>query len=144
MLESPTMPAAGHGRPARPRRTSGKPIQAQGVWHGSVRRADAPTAGKAPPHRPRNHLEFGEKMLRWMSRNLWQSAEKRTDLSFVLYTRAGCPLCEKAEKVLRQAQRAFHFPLEIVDIKSDGDLSARYGDCVPVVTVNGKLRFRGA
>jgi hypothetical protein len=34
--------------------------------------------------------------------------------------------------------------LATVDVDSDPELVARHGDCVPVVTVNGKVRFRGA
>jgi hypothetical protein len=30
-----------------------------------------------------------------------------------------------------------------VDVEGDPELAARYGDSVPVVTVNGKVRFRG-
>jgi hypothetical protein len=34
--------------------------------------------------------------------------------------------------------------LDVVDVDSDAELAARYGDQVPVVVVNGKVRFRGA
>ena len=32
---------------------------------------------------------------------------------------------------------------QMVDIDQDPELSKRYTDCVPVVEVNGKVRFRG-
>ena len=35
------------------------------------------------------------------------------------------------------------FALEAVDVDTDPQLAARFGECVPVVTVNGKVRFRG-
>lgn len=68
----------------------------------------------------------------------------RTDLHFVLFTRAGCHLCETAWQLLDEARRRHGFTLEAVDVDSSPELAARHGDCVPVVTVNGKLRFRGA
>ena len=37
-----------------------------------------------------------------------------------LYTRAGCHLCEEAERVLRQEQAAAGFGLELVDIDQIG------------------------
>jgi glutaredoxin len=69
---------------------------------------------------------------------------RRTDLTFVLYTRRGCHLCEVAWQTLQQARRRYGFTLESVDVDSAEELTIRYGTCVPVVTVNGRLRFRGA
>jgi glutaredoxin len=69
---------------------------------------------------------------------------RRADLHLVLYTRAGCHLCDTARQVLDEARRRHHFALETVDVDSSPELAERYGNCVPVVTVNGKLRFRGA
>jgi glutaredoxin len=63
--------------------------------------------------------------------------------SVVMYTRQGCHLCEDAWKVLDSAQKRFGFRLESMDVDGDPDLAAQYGTCVPVVLVNGKLRFRG-
>jgi glutaredoxin len=60
-----------------------------------------------------------------------------------LYTRRGCHLCATAWECLRRAQRRRRFTLTVVDVDTDPDLVARYGDCVPVVTVNDKVRFRG-
>jgi glutaredoxin len=65
------------------------------------------------------------------------------DLQVVLYTRRGCHLCESALSCLNDAGRQFRFPLSIVDVDSDPDLAAQFGELVPVVTVNGKVRFRG-
>ena len=69
---------------------------------------------------------------------------RRTDLSFVLYTRRGCHLCDTAWQILDEARRRHGFALEAVDVDSSEELVSRYGNCVPVVTVNGRLRFRGA
>ena len=46
-------------------------------------------------------------------------------------------------KVLKEAQRRFGFAIEEVDIDRDPDLLAKFNTEVPVVTVNGKVRFRG-
>jgi glutaredoxin len=61
----------------------------------------------------------------------------------VVYTRRGCHLCECAEEALRRAQRRYGFALEEADVDGTADLLERYGEMVPVVTVNGKVRFRG-
>lgn len=61
----------------------------------------------------------------------------------VLYTRQGCHLCEDALELLGRERERFGFVLETIDVDTQSELAAKYGECVPVVTVNGKLRFRG-
>jgi glutaredoxin len=61
----------------------------------------------------------------------------------VVYTRQGCHLCEQAWAQLDQARRDHGFALDTVDVDTDPDLVSRYGGCVPVVLVNGRVRFRG-
>ena len=65
-------------------------------------------------------------------------------LQFVVYTRRGCHLCDAALERLSVARVRHGFGLEVVDVDTDPELVARHGNCVPVVTVNGKVRFRGA
>jgi hypothetical protein len=60
-----------------------------------------------------------------------------------MYHREGCHLCEGAWELLRRAQARHRFTLTAVDVDRDPDLAARYGQDVPVVTVDGKVRFRG-
>jgi glutaredoxin len=60
----------------------------------------------------------------------------------ILYTRAGCHLCEEARDVLDEYARWLPEIVE-VDIDHDPRLVERYGKCVPVVTCDGKVRFRG-
>jgi hypothetical protein len=61
----------------------------------------------------------------------------------ILYSRTGCHLCDDAWDRLQAAQRRYGFALRRTDIDRDPDLAAAYGSCVPVVQVNGKVRFRG-
>ena len=61
----------------------------------------------------------------------------------VLYTRQGCHLCDVAAEVLTLHGLKF----ASVDIDNDPsaepELRARYNECVPVVVIDGKVRFRG-
>jgi hypothetical protein len=61
-----------------------------------------------------------------------------------MYTRRGCHLCDAAWEQLEAARRRYGFALTAQDVDADAALKAEHGDCVPVVTVNGKVRFRGA
>jgi glutaredoxin len=60
----------------------------------------------------------------------------------VLYTRAGCHLCEEARAVLDRYS-GYLPPITEVDIDKDPDLIGRFSTCVPVVELDGKVRFRG-
>ena len=57
----------------------------------------------------------------------------------VLYTRRDCHLCEVAKDTLMQHG---YLPEE-VDIDEDPELRSRFDCCVPVVEIDGKIRFRG-
>jgi glutaredoxin len=64
---------------------------------------------------------------------------KRLPIEAVLYTRKGCHLCEDAKGVLAAEGVA----VREVDVDDDPGLQARYGECVPVLEIAGKVRFRG-
>jgi len=74
---------------------------------------------------------------------LLRRRRRRPDLHFTLFTRQACHLCDDAEAVLRQAQQRYGFDLETKDVDAKPEWVEQYGDCVPVVLVNGKVRFRG-
>jgi glutaredoxin len=57
----------------------------------------------------------------------------------VLYTRSGCHLCDQAKSLLE----SYGLWIRIVDIDLDPQLAERYGQCVPVVVIDGRERFRG-
>ena len=59
----------------------------------------------------------------------------------VLYTRAGCHLCQDAEAVLVRARTQMSFELRLVDIDADPELADRYGVRVPVVAIDGVEHF---
>jgi glutaredoxin len=82
-------------------------------------------------------------MLAWLWR--WWRGRRGglTHLRVVMYTRRGCHLCEDAWTLLQRECGRCGFALEAVDVDTDPELAERYGREVPVVTVNGKVRFRG-
>jgi len=57
----------------------------------------------------------------------------------ILYTRLGCHLCDDALAVLSR----FGLQPQLIDIDTDPALRERYTNCVPVVEIDGKERFRG-
>lgn len=60
-------------------------------------------------------------------------------LQAVVYSRRQCHLCEEAIHLLR----GHGVKLEIIDIDSDESLRDKFDQCVPVIAINGKIRFRG-
>jgi glutaredoxin len=60
-----------------------------------------------------------------------------------MYTRRGCHLCDDAWGLLQRERGRYGFTLEAVDVDTEAELAERYGTEVPVVVVNGKVRFRG-
>ena len=64
-------------------------------------------------------------------------------LRITLYTREGCHLCDAAWDLLQRQRRRYGFHLSHIDIDRDPQLATLYEESVPVVTVNGKVRFRG-
>jgi glutaredoxin len=74
---------------------------------------------------------------------LFRSAPRAGHLTFTVYTRAQCCCCHKAIDILKVAQRRHGFQIDLVDIDTDPELAAKYNTEVPVVAVDGKVRFRG-
>ncbi len=69
--------------------------------------------------------------------------DRRTQSNIVMYTRQGCHLCEQAWQLLERAQKRYGFSLQQIDVDDDPQLVRDYGECVPVVMIDGKVRFRG-
>jgi glutaredoxin len=59
----------------------------------------------------------------------------------VLYGKPGCHLCEDARAVVLAAAARRDLELEEVDISIDPELHRRYGERIPVVTLDGEEAF---
>jgi len=79
----------------------------------------------------------------WNWLTSWWGRKKRLHGEIVMYTRQGCHLCEQAWEKLERARQRYGFALRQVDVDGDPRLAQEYGECVPVVTINGRVRFRG-
>jgi hypothetical protein len=79
----------------------------------------------------------------WQRIRTWLAPAPRADIRVVVYTRANCSLCDEASAFLEAERRRFGFALEWIDIATDAKLTALHGDWIPVVEVNGVVRFRG-
>ena len=61
----------------------------------------------------------------------------------LFYTRRGCHLCDEAWEIVEAAQKRHGFTVERIDVDADPALTEEHGECVPVVAIDGKVRFRG-
>ncbi|MEW4527151.1 glutaredoxin family protein [Maioricimonas sp. JC845] len=73
----------------------------------------------------------------WQPRELGDRFE-----SLVFYTKEACPLCDEAREVLSR-YRQYLPPVVEVDIETDPQIREQFCTCVPVVEVDGRVRFRG-
>ena len=80
----------------------------------------------------------------WTWLKSWWRTTPSPHRDIVMYTRKGCHLCEQAGEELERARQRYGFAFRTVDVDGDPALVRQYGECVPVVTVNGQVRFRGA
>jgi glutaredoxin len=61
--------------------------------------------------------------------------------TLILYTRAGCCLCEDAQEVLLRVRRRHPFELEVRDIERDEAWHRAYLERIPVVVIDGEGAF---
>lgn len=80
----------------------------------------------------------GDGMLGWLF-----GAGAGAPRDVALYTRAGCHLCDDAHEELLRAARRYPLELRVIDVDRDPALAERYGLEVPVVAIDGRVRFRG-
>ncbi len=59
--------------------------------------------------------------------------------SVVVYTRPGCCLCDEAIELLQD----HGLDPRMINIDADPELQARFTSCVPVIEIDGAIRFRG-
>lgn len=57
-------------------------------------------------------------------------------VSVKIYSRAGCHLCEVAERAIRRSACSDEIELEVINIDDDPELKERYTNDVPVILVN--------
>ena len=62
--------------------------------------------------------------------------------SLTLYTRCECHLCDEAKQLL-MAYVSFLPPIDEIDIDENPEFREKFTTCVPVVEIDGKVRFRG-
>ncbi len=61
-----------------------------------------------------------------------------------VYSREGCHLCDEALEVLGNPAYRSYLPVpEVIDIDDDPVLQERFGLLVPVVELDGEIRFKG-
>ncbi len=77
--------------------------------------------------------------MRFFRRKSENARAKATGHKVLLYTRPGCHLCEMAKETLMQQDLE---PIEI-NIDTDPQLFEKFKHSVPVVEIDGKIRFRG-
>lgn len=61
----------------------------------------------------------------------------------IVYSRIGCGCCDTAMAELKKASEKYHLNIECIDIDQDEELARKYDLEVPVVAIDGKIRFKG-
>ena len=74
---------------------------------------------------------------------LWRRTPRAEHLTFTVYTRAQCCCCHKALDVLKRRPAAVRLRDRGGRYRQRPDLVAQFDTEVPVVALNGKVRFRG-
>ncbi len=59
-------------------------------------------------------------------------------MEVVLYTKAGCHLCEVARQTIEPFREEFGFTFQVVSIESDPALRERYALDIPVILLDGR------
>jgi glutaredoxin len=76
-------------------------------------------------------------------RRLFRPRRRADHISVVVYTRKQCCCCHKALDLLEDQRRRHGFRVETIDVDTDPALAEAHGASVPVVAIDGKIRFRG-
>jgi glutaredoxin len=73
----------------------------------------------------------------------WLMTKPRRLIKVDFYTRNGCCLCDEALHLIETAGKRYPIELSLIDVDQDPALCKQHGNCVPVVAVNGRVRFHG-
>ncbi len=60
----------------------------------------------------------------------------------ILYTRAGCCLCDEAKQVLAAARARAAFDVEEIDIDQHAEWLPLFNEEVPVIAIDGRKAFK--
>jgi hypothetical protein len=80
--------------------------------------------------------------MRTLLARLVRPRRKADPRTFTVYSRQHCCCCHQALDLLDRYRRRHRFTIEVIDVDTDLALVARHGEWVPVVEVDGKVRFR--
>ncbi len=64
-------------------------------------------------------------------------------MRFVLYSRAGCGLCEELKAELERLPAAHGYPLDEIDVDADAATRSRFGHKIPVLLFAGEMVCHG-
>jgi hypothetical protein len=64
-------------------------------------------------------------------------------MRFLLYSRAGCGLCEEMLEELAALPSAQGIPIDVIDIDREPSAKARYGHKIPVLMLAGEVLCHG-
>jgi Glutaredoxin-like domain (DUF836) len=64
-------------------------------------------------------------------------------VSFLLYSRPGCCLCDELLAELNEVTEARGYPIDVRDVDADPATRSRYGHKVPVLLFAGELVCHG-
>jgi hypothetical protein len=62
---------------------------------------------------------------------------------FLLYSRAGCGLCEEMQSELAALPAASEVPIDVIDVDREIATKLRYGHKIPVLLLDGELVCHG-
>lgn len=68
---------------------------------------------------------------------------KHAPVTVTVYTRQECCCCHTAIDLLETFRRKHNLVIEQVDVDGDPALAEAHGLSVPVVAIDGKIRFKG-
>ena len=90
---------------------------------------------------------MGLGIYRWANtsaaKKFWSPSKSgRRFRQIIVYSKENCPLCDDAVELLQDFAR-FYRELSVVDISQSPELFDVYKDSIPVVEIDGKIRFKG-
>jgi hypothetical protein len=80
-------------------------------------------------------------VLEWLQHG--RRGARAAPVPLILYTRPGCGLCVEMKAEIERAGLERPYTLTEVDIDGDTELLQRYGESIPVLTIAGRVAFKG-